>query len=104
MNSKNNVSLDIFCLKGADFMQIIHQAPLSALGLGAAFSVIWGVADPVAALAEVRVIEADGYYIMGEGPEENAAVAKERAQYGKWLWEAGGLQQGNRVLPQGHRA
>ena len=53
-------------------MQIIHQAPLSALGLGAAFTVIWGVADPMAAFAEVRVIEADGYYIMGDGPEENA--------------------------------
>ena len=61
-------------------MQIIHQAPLSALGLGAAFTVIWGVTDPVAAFAEVRVIEADGYYIMGDGPEENAAVAKERAR------------------------
>ena len=61
-------------------MQIIHQAPLSALGLGAAFTVVWGVADPVAAFAEVRVIEADGYYIMGDGPEENAAVAKERAR------------------------
>ncbi|MBO6291163.1 MAG: tetratricopeptide repeat protein [Selenomonas sp.] len=61
-------------------MQIIHQAPLSALGLGAAFTVIWGVADPMAAFAEVRVIEADGYYIMGDGPEENAAVAKERAR------------------------
>ena len=49
-------------------MQIIHQAPLAALGLGAAFTVVWGVADPVAALAEVRVIEADGYYIgRGEG-------------------------------------
>ena len=58
----------------------MHQAPLAALGLGAAFSVIWGVADPVAALAEVRVIEADGYYIMGDGPEENAEVAKERAR------------------------
>ena len=61
-------------------MQIIHQAPLAALGLGAAFTVIWGVADPIAAFAEVRVIEADGYYIMGDGPEENAAVAKERAR------------------------
>ncbi|WP_074696914.1 hypothetical protein [Selenomonas sp. KH1T6] len=61
-------------------MQIIHQAPLAALGLGAAFTVVWGVADPVAAFAEVRVIEADGYYIMGDGPEENAAVAKERAR------------------------
>ena len=61
-------------------MQIIHQAPLAALGLGAAFTVVWGVADPMAAFAEVRVIEADGYYIMGDGPEENAAVAKERAR------------------------
>ena len=61
-------------------MQIIHQAPLAALGLGAAFTVILGVADPMAAFAEVRVIEADGYYIMGDGPEENAAVAKERAR------------------------
>ena len=61
-------------------MQIIHQAPLADLGLGAAFTVIWGVADPMAAFAEVRVIEADGYYIMGDGPEENAAVAKERAR------------------------
>jgi len=61
-------------------MQIIHHAPLAALGLPAAFTVIWGVADPVAALAEVRMIEADGYYIMGDGPEENAAVAKERAR------------------------
>ena len=26
------------------------------------------------------MIEADGYYIMGDGPEENAAVAKERAR------------------------
>ena len=61
-------------------MQIIHQTPMAALGLGAAFTVIWGVADPMAAFAEVRVIEADGYYIMGDGPEENAAVAKERAR------------------------
>jgi len=61
-------------------MQIIHRAPLAALGLGAAFTVIWGVAYPMAAFAEVRVIEADGYYIMGDGPEENAAVAKERAR------------------------
>ena len=61
-------------------MQIMHRAPLAALGLGAAFTVVWGVADPMAALAEVRMIEADGYYIMGDGPEENAAVAKERAR------------------------
>ena len=46
---------------GVDFMQIVHQASLSALGLGVAFTVVWGVADPMSALAEVRVIEADGY-------------------------------------------
>ena len=43
-------------------MQIIHQVPLFALGMGAAFTVLWGVADPVAAFAEVKVVEADGYY------------------------------------------
>lgn len=30
--------------------------------------------------AEVKTIEADGYYIMGDGTEENQAVAKERAR------------------------
>lgn len=34
-------------------MQIIHQTPMAALGLGAAFTVLYGVADPVAAYAEV---------------------------------------------------
>ena len=50
------------------------------LGAGAAFTILWDVADPVAAYAEVKIVEADGYYIMGDGPEENQAVAKERAQ------------------------
>ena len=109
-------------------MQIVYRALLAALGLGAAFTVVWGVADPMETFAEVRVIEADGYYIMGDGPEENAAVAKERARADArraaseqaGLYVAGmtevkkgklirdeirtGLQQGNRVLPQGHRA
>ncbi len=35
-------------------MQIIHQAPLAAIGMGAAFTVLYGVADPMAAFAEVR--------------------------------------------------
>lgn len=61
-------------------MQIVSPMNLAALGLGAAFTVVWGVADPMAAFAEVRMIEADGYYIMGDGPEENPAVAKERAR------------------------
>ncbi len=30
--------------------------------------------------AEVKTIEADGYYIMGDGTEENQGVAKERAR------------------------
>ena len=30
--------------------------------------------------AEQKIIEADGYSIMGDGPEENPAVAKERAK------------------------
>ena len=50
------------------------------LGAGAAFTILWGVADPMAAYAEVKIVEADGYYIMGDGPEENQAVAKERAR------------------------
>ena len=60
-------------------MQIIHQAPLAALGLGAAFTIVWGVADPVAALAETREVEAEGYYMMGDGTEERLDVAQQRA-------------------------
>ena len=30
-------------------MKTIHQIPFAALGMGAAFTVLWGVADPVAA-------------------------------------------------------
>ena len=61
-------------------MQIIHQAPLAALSMGAAFTVFYGVADPVAAFAEVQTVEADGYYVVGDGPDENMAVARERAK------------------------
>ena len=61
-------------------MQMIRRTSRAILGLGVAFTIFWGVADPMAAFAEVRVIEADGYYIMGDGPEENAAVAKERVR------------------------
>ena len=50
------------------------------LGAGAAFTSLWGVADPMAVHAAIKVVEADGYYIMGDGPEENQAVAKERAR------------------------
>ena len=61
-------------------MRTIQQLPFAVLGAGAAFTVLWGVADPMAAYAEVKVVEADGYYIMGDGPEENQAVAEERAR------------------------
>lgn len=61
-------------------MRTMQSIPFAALGMGAALTVLWGVADPIAAYAEVKVVEADGYYIMGDGPEENPAVAKERAR------------------------
>lgn len=48
-------------------MQIIHQAPIAALGLGAAFTIVYGVADPMAAFAEVQTVEAEGYYRVGDG-------------------------------------
>lgn len=32
-------------------MQIVHQASLSALGLGVAFTVVWGVADPTSTIS-----------------------------------------------------
>ena len=30
--------------------------------------------------AEIRTVEGDGYYVIGDGPEENHSVAKERAR------------------------
>ena len=62
-------------------MQIIHQAPLSALGLGAAFTVIWGVADPMAAFAEVRMYTGVGKCAMGDlvSPAQAKNYARELA-------------------------
>ena len=62
-------------------MQIIHQAPLAALGLGAAFTVVWGVADPVAAFAEVKVYTGVGKCTMGDlvTPAQAQNYAKEKA-------------------------
>ena len=57
-------------------MQVIHQAPLAALGLGAAFTVIWGVADPVAALAEVRVYTGVGTCARDAGAGEESGEGK----------------------------
>lgn len=66
--------------KGVGILQVIRPMEAVVLGMGAAFSILWGVADPVAAYAEVHRIEADGCYVMGEGPEETPFVAQERAQ------------------------
>ena len=51
----------------------------AALGLGAAFTVVYGVADPMAAFAETREVEAEGYYRMGDGMEERMDIAQQRA-------------------------
>ncbi len=61
-------------------MQVIRPMKAVVLGMGAAFSILWGITDPVAAYAEMHRIEADGCYVMGEGPEETPLVAQERAQ------------------------
>lgn len=60
-------------------MQIVHQMPLAALGMGAAFTIVYGVADPMAALAEVRQVDVTGRYFIG-GAEENFAEAREQAK------------------------
>ncbi len=62
-------------------MQIIRTLP-AALALGAAFTVLWGVADPLAASAEVIEIEAEGRYPGGmqETPEQMQAQALEKAK------------------------
>ena len=62
-------------------MQIIHQVPLFALGMGAAFTVLWGVADPVAAFAEVRMYTGVGKCAMGDlvSPAQAKNYAKELA-------------------------
>lgn len=39
-----------------------------------------GLFNPTPTFAETETVEADGEYIMGDGPEENQGVAKERAR------------------------
>ena len=62
-------------------MQIINHIPFAALGMGTAFTVLWGVADPVAALAEVRVYTGVGTCALGDigTPEQAKNLAKEKA-------------------------
>ena len=38
-------------------MKTIQQLPVAILGAGAAFTVLWGVTDPMAVHAEMKVVE-----------------------------------------------
>lgn len=62
-------------------MKTIQQIPFAALGLGAAFTVLWGVADPVAALAEVKMYTGVGKCAMGDlvSPAQAKNYAREIA-------------------------
>ena len=62
-------------------MRTIHQIPFAALGMGAAFTVLWGVADPVAAFAEVKTYTGVGKCAMGDlvSPEQAKNYAREIA-------------------------
>ena len=51
-----------------------------ALVLSISFASMIGLIDPTTTEAEIKIIEADGMYIMGDGTKENPAVAKERAR------------------------
>ena len=57
-------------------MKTIHQIPFAALGMGAAFTVLWGVADPVAAFAEVRTYTGVGKCAMGDLVSPEQATCK----------------------------
>lgn len=61
-------------------LQVVRPVTWASLALGATITVLWGVSDPMAAHAEVKILEADGYYVMGDGPAESLSVAKERAR------------------------
>ncbi|MBQ7479070.1 MAG: tetratricopeptide repeat protein, partial [Selenomonadaceae bacterium] len=62
-------------------MRTIHQIPFAALGMGAAFTILWGVADPVAAFAEVKTYTGVGKCAMGDlvSPEQAKNYAREMA-------------------------
>ena len=48
--------------------------------LGLMLSATVGLLEPMVVNAEIKTIEADGMYVMGDGTKENPAVAKERAR------------------------
>ena len=52
---------------------------MAAIGLGTAFTILWGTADPMVAFAEVRQVEVTGRYFIGE-TAENFAEARSRAK------------------------
>ena len=60
-------------------MQIIRPTNSAALVLGVVFAMLLGIADPMAAFAEVRQVDVTGRYFIG-GAEENFADARERAK------------------------
>ena len=62
-------------------MKTIHQIPFAALGMGAAFTVLWGVADPMAVFAEVKMYTGVGKCAMGDlvSPAQTKNHAREMA-------------------------
>ena len=62
-------------------MKTIQQIPFAALGMGAAFTILWGVADPIAAYAEVRMYTGVGKCAMGDlvSPAQAKNYAREIA-------------------------
>lgn len=56
------------------------QQRLKIMSVGLVCALSAGLCIPPNAEAEIRTIEADGLYIMGDGTKENPAVAKERAR------------------------
>ena len=64
-------------------MRSIYQVPFTALGMGAAFTGLWGVADPVAAHAEVRMYTGVGKCAMGDlvSPAQAKNYAREMARH-----------------------
>ncbi|MBQ1509792.1 MAG: tetratricopeptide repeat protein [Selenomonadaceae bacterium] len=62
-------------------MRTIQQLPFAVLGAGAAFTILWGVADPMAAHAEVRTYTGVGTCALGDigTPEQAKNLAREKA-------------------------
>lgn len=61
-------------------MQIIRQASRAILVMGMAFTILWGVANPMTAFAEVRQVDVTGAYLLSSEEMTDFTVAKNRAQ------------------------